>query len=204
MNLFNVFAVFFAVIASSTSASFVLPPQHAGHYCLHKRVLRRNPAKLFDPTPLGFSQVTVDSKNAVAYIAGQTALAKDGTTIQGTTVPDQIMAATENLKLAMASVGVDTPELQAEYVLKLTTYIVGYKPEYLEAIKRLGNAFGDPSNSFIGVAALATPAIKVEVEATVAIPTKFMFGLKFSKCDGNKLIETASPKKYMHRLPGLF
>lgn len=78
--------------------------------------------------------MTVDSKNAVTYISGQTALSKDGSSVQGSTVPEQLPAATENLKLAMAGVGVDTPELQPEYVVKLTTYIAGCKPEYMEAL----------------------------------------------------------------------
>jgi len=202
MKSFLILTALIATMASNVSASSCLhlvASSRTGRTLVLKRVLRHNPSTLFNSAPLGYSQITVDTKSAVAYIAGQTAKKQDGSIEENSDVKEQLKSAEENLKLAMASVGVTT-ELQSTNVMSLTMYIVGYKAEHLATVTEVGSTFGKPSNTLIGIEALALPTLKVEIEATVALPKTFIEKLKTATCDGNMITETKDETKVENKV----
>jgi enamine deaminase RidA (YjgF/YER057c/UK114 family) len=57
-------------------------------------------------------------------------------------------------------------------VVKLTTYVVGHRPELLQSIMAARRpAFGDhhPASTYVGVQALARPQYLIEVEAIAVL-----------------------------------
>ena len=88
--------------------------------------------------------------------------------IAGDTLEAQGAQVFENLKVCLAAVGATF-----ENVLKLTTYIVNYKPEDRAIIGGLRAKYlpatNPPASTLVGVQALAVPGLLVEIEAVAAI-----------------------------------
>ena len=119
--------------------------------------------ELIDPEQLSrspaFSQVAIGRGTRAVFISGQVA----GDAREGDDVAAQALTVHRNLAIALAAAGVRPSD-----VAKLTTYVVGYRPELLPAIAQARAAvFGDhrPASTLIGVAALARPELLIEVEA---------------------------------------
>jgi enamine deaminase RidA (YjgF/YER057c/UK114 family) len=126
---------------------------------------RLNPAGL--PPARGYSQVVVARVARTIYVAGQVALDAAGNLVGRGDVVAQARQVFRNLGIALAAAGASPAS-----VTKMTWYIVGYREEWRAAlVETRRELFGDagPASTLIGVAALATPDLLVEVEAVAVV-----------------------------------
>lgn len=127
-----------------------------------------NPADLHDPRPMGYSHtVVVPAGSDLILVSGQFGSGPDGAVLS----PDfagQVEQSFANLGIALAAHGLDLT-----HVVQLRTYVVDPDFEKLgiigQAVSR-GCAEEPPTQTVIGVAALAAPDILFEVEAVAARP----------------------------------
>lgn len=116
----------------------------------------------------GFSQVVVASGTRTVYTAGQVSIDERGALVGAGDLAAQTAQAMRNVGLALAAAG-------ATYIdiVKITTYVVNYKPEHRAVIGTARAAFfasGMPlASTLVGVAALALPEWLVEIEAVAII-----------------------------------
>ncbi|WP_431962127.1 RidA family protein [Nocardia sp. bgisy134] len=120
-----------------------------------------NPAELHDPTGFGYSHVARVSGELV-LIAGQYDSDAEG----HTTTADfagQVDRAFANLGIALRSAGLDYPD-----VAQLRTFIVDHDLDKLTVLgKKIAEIWGElpPTQTLLGVAALALPDMLFEVDA---------------------------------------
>src|SRR5215469_14197097 len=111
-----------------------------------------------------FSQVVVASGTRTIYTAGQVSIDEDGALIGAGDLAAQTEQAMRNIGLALAAA-------RASYadIVKITTYVVNYKPEHRAIIGKARAPFFangmPPASTLVGVAALALPEWLVEIEA---------------------------------------
>lgn len=130
-------------------------------------VSRRNPQALLDSTGLGLSQISVVEAGRMAFLSGQTATPRDGGAIPGD-LADQARVVAGNLAAALEDLGASPRD-----VVLLRVYVVGATTDrFLEAWSpiRAMLAGEAPSMTGIGVQALWTPALQLEVEMAVRLP----------------------------------
>jgi enamine deaminase RidA (YjgF/YER057c/UK114 family) len=130
-------------------------------------VSRRNPMTMWDMASLGWSQISVAEPGRLAFLSGQIASApgRGG-------VPEDLAG---QAKLATASLASALKELKAsaQDIVMLRVYVVNATMEaFGQAIAPLRELAGDamPSITTIGVQALYTPELKVEIEMVVRLP----------------------------------
>ncbi|MET8776789.1 Rid family hydrolase [Nocardia sp. NPDC004654] len=120
-----------------------------------------NPAELHDPTGFGYSHVARVSGELV-LIAGQYDSDAEG----HTTTEDfagQVDRAFANLGIALRSAGLDYAD-----VAQLRTFIVEHDLDKLTVLgKKIAEIWGErpPTQTLLGVAALALPGMLFEVDA---------------------------------------
>lgn len=126
-------------------------------------------SKLEHPLPKGmlhnasFSQVVAATGTRTIYIAGQVAIDDQGKLVGGNDLAAQTGQVMRNVGLALAAAGADFSD-----VVKITTYVVNYKPEHRAVIGKARAPFfksTPPASTLVGVAALAAPEWLVEIEA---------------------------------------
>lgn len=115
-----------------------------------------------------FSQVVAATGTRTVYIAGQVSIDEHGTLIGAGDLAAQTAQAMRNVGLALAAAGAGYAD-----IVKITTYVVNYKPEH-RAVIGLARApfFSDgppPASTLIGVSALALPDWLIEIEAVAVI-----------------------------------
>ena len=116
-----------------------------------------NPDRL--STSPAYTQVVIAPGTRSVFVSGQVATAAR----LDDDFAAQARAVHHNLAIALEAAGV-----QPSHVAKLTTYVVDYRPELLPAIAEARvSLFGAhrPASTLVGVAALARPEFKIEVEA---------------------------------------
>ena len=130
-------------------------------------VNRLNPPTLPDSTAMGYSQITTVEPGRMAYVSGQVASRANGEPI-----PDDLTAqariVAENAKAALDAVGA-TPE----DIVIARIYMTDLNERTLEqAFPAILEVFAgaQPCVTGIGVAALAGPNLKIEMEMTVRLP----------------------------------
>lgn len=127
-----------------------------------------NPATLYPSVHFGFSHATESVDGRLIHLAGQVAWGVSGELVGEGDVGAQAEQALKNLKAVLAEVGATPAD-----VVRIRTYIVDHKPEYLEPVCGAIAAFyGDElpaANTLIGVQSLALPGLLVEIEATAQI-----------------------------------
>ena len=100
--------------------------------------------------------------------AGQVSINEHGVLVGEGDLAAQTVQAMRNVGLALSAVGASYAD-----IVKITTYVVGYKPEYRSVIgKARAPFFADrepPASTLIGVAALALPQWIVEIEAIAVV-----------------------------------
>ena len=114
-----------------------------------------------------FSQVVVASGTRTIYTAGQVSIDEDGALIGAGDLAAQTEQAMRNIGLALAAA-------RASYadIVKITTYVVNYKPEDRVVISKARAPFfasGMPASTLVGVTALALPEWLVEIEVVAVI-----------------------------------
>ncbi|MHC5538256.1 Rid family hydrolase [Singulisphaera rosea] len=116
---------------------------------------------------VGFSQISVVEPGRLAFLSGQIA-ATPGSEDVPEDVAGQAKLATASLAAALKELGAS-----AHDIVMLRVYVVNATREtFQQAITPLRELLGDamPSITTIGVQALYTPEIKVEIEMAVRLP----------------------------------
>jgi enamine deaminase RidA (YjgF/YER057c/UK114 family) len=127
-----------------------------------------NPDSLHDPTPFGYAHTArVRPGSEVVLVAGQYASDEHGG-VAAAGFAEQVPVAFDRLAAALEAHGLGLGD-----VVQLRTYVVDLG---LDALGPIGAAVQQrwggrpPVNTLIGVAALAMPAIRFEVEAVAVRP----------------------------------
>ena len=116
----------------------------------------------------GFSQVVVAAGTRTIYTAGQVSIDAQGALVGAGDLAAQAEQAMRNVGLALAAAGASSTD-----VVKITTYVVGYRPEHRAIIGKARAPFfasgTPPASTLVGVAALALPEWLVEIEAVAVV-----------------------------------
>ena len=111
-----------------------------------------------------FSQVVVAAGLRTIYTAGQVAIDEHGALVGPGDLAAQTEQAMRNVGLALAAAGASFAD-----VVKITTYVVNYRPEYRAVIGKARAPFfagrTPPASTLLGVSALALTEWLVEIEA---------------------------------------
>ena len=126
---------------------------------------RINPEGLRRPPT--YTPVVRATGGSTLYLSGQVPVDVDGQLVGEGDFAAQAQQVFSNLRLALAAVGADFSN-----VVKMTTYIVNYRPELREALgaartAAMGQAL--PASTLVGVQALAMPGYMIEVEAIAVV-----------------------------------
>ena len=116
-----------------------------------------------------YSHVAVAAGARTIYLAGQVPADAQGKLVGGADLAAQATQVMENIGKALAAAGAGFAD-----VVKITTYVVDYKPEHRAIISEVrGKFFGGraapPASTLVGVAALAVPEWLIEIEAIAVI-----------------------------------
>lgn len=129
---------------------------------------RFSPEGLVNPT--AYTQVVVASGRRMVFVSGQVSQDADGKLVAPGDFAGQARQVYANLRIALKSAGATPAD-----VTKLTTYVVGYKPELrplmAEARSTVFRAGELPASTLVGVQALAEPGYLIEVEAIAVART---------------------------------
>lgn len=115
-----------------------------------------------------FSQVVVAKGARTIHVSGQVATDETGALVGGSDLGQQTTQVMRNLGRALASAGASFAD-----VVKITIYVVGYRPELRPVIGQARSPFfagrEPPASTLVGVSALAAPEWLVEIEATAVV-----------------------------------
>ena len=115
-----------------------------------------------------YSHVAVASGARTIYIAGQVSIDEKGAVVGAGDIGAQTEQVMRNIGLCLAAAGAGY-----EHVVKITTYVVNYKPELRAAIGKARTPFfGErppPASTLVGVSALAAPEWMIEIEAIAVV-----------------------------------
>jgi enamine deaminase RidA (YjgF/YER057c/UK114 family) len=115
-----------------------------------------------------YTHVVTASGGTTVYVSGQVAFDEDGKLVGRGDLAAQTRQVFQNLERALAAAGATF-----ENVVKLTTYVVGYKPELVAAIREIRSGFlpkdRPPASTLVGVEALAFDGLLIEVEAIAVV-----------------------------------
>jgi enamine deaminase RidA (YjgF/YER057c/UK114 family) len=116
----------------------------------------------------GFSQVVAVSGRRTIYTAGQVSIDERGALVGAADLAAQTAQAMRNVGLALSAAGASYAD-----IVKITTYVVNYKPEHRSIIGKARAPFfangTPPASTLVGVAALALPEWIVEIEAIAVV-----------------------------------
>ena len=115
-----------------------------------------------------FSQVVAASGRRTIYTAGQVSIDERGALVGPGDLAAQTVQVMRNVGLALAAAGAGYAD-----IVKITTYVVNYKPEHRAIVGKARAAFfangTPPASTLVGVAALALPEWLVEIEAVAVV-----------------------------------
>jgi enamine deaminase RidA (YjgF/YER057c/UK114 family) len=115
-----------------------------------------------------FSQVVAATGTRTIYTAGQVSIDALGALVGGDDLAAQTTQAMRNVGLALAAAGATFAD-----VVKITTYVVNYRPELRTVISKARAPFfadgSPPASTLLGVAALALPEWLIEIEAVAVV-----------------------------------
>ncbi|MGD1939762.1 MAG: RidA family protein [Leptolyngbyaceae cyanobacterium] len=130
-------------------------------------IIRLNPSTLPNAGEMGYSQISIVEPGRMAYISGQVAWRPNGEAVPESLV-EQMNIVSVNAKAALESVGAKPHD-----VVLARIYMVNLTSERLEEVMPLFLATfegAQPCVTGVGVAALATPDLQVEMELVVRLP----------------------------------
>ena len=124
------------------------------------------------PTPVGlYSNLGITSGGRLAFIAGQLAVAEDGTIVGEGDIDTQIERCFRNIELALEALGAGWPQL-----VKMTTYVTSDDAiaDFYRVRERLFATFfpnrAYPPNTLLVVKRLVRPEFMVEIEGVAMVP----------------------------------
>lgn len=154
-------AAAFTAAANANAADQI---QHHRHGCSNARTITINPSTLLDPTPFGYKHITLDTRNAVAYVAGQVAFSLGGQ-IVGTTLNEQLVLTEQNLRFALSALDADVQD-----VMRMNVFVKNFQQSQdLPVLEPFLFRMGSPVDAVLGVTSLAIDGLLVEVQMTVAV-----------------------------------
>lgn len=152
------------VAATAANANAVDQTQHHRHACSNARTITINPPTLLDPTPFGYKHITLDTRNAVAYVAGQVAFSLGGQ-IVGTTLNEQLVLTEQNLRFALNALDADVQD-----IMRMNVFVRNFQQNQdLPILEPFLFRMGSPVDAVLGVTSLAIDGLLVEVQMTVAV-----------------------------------
>ena len=115
-----------------------------------------------------YSHVVTASGTRTIYTAGQVSVDERGALVGAGDLAAQTTQVMRNIGLALAATGATYAD-----IVKITTYVVNYKPEHRVIIGQARSPFfasgKPPASTLVGVAALAMPEWLVEIEAVAVV-----------------------------------
>jgi enamine deaminase RidA (YjgF/YER057c/UK114 family) len=127
-----------------------------------------NPESMYQSLQYGFSHAIKASGGISIHCAGQVAWDKNYNVIGVGDVGAQARQALANLKQVLEAAGASPAD-----VVRMRTYVVNHRPEYLEPIgAAISEFYGDvipAANTLIGVQSLALPDFLIEIDVTAQI-----------------------------------
>lgn len=128
---------------------------------------RLNPPSLWDATQNHHSQGTLVETGRIAVFSGQIAAQKDIETVPAS-LREQTTIVCRNLQLCLESIGASPHD-----IVSLRAYIVDWSPDKAaEVFEPLVAFLGEtmPAMTGIGVSALFSPDLKIEIEMVARVP----------------------------------
>jgi enamine deaminase RidA (YjgF/YER057c/UK114 family) len=126
-----------------------------------------NPQGVSQPT--GYTHVVSSDGSRIVFVSGQVPVNGEGQVVGEGDLARQAEQVFENLKTCLASIGATFAE-----VVKLTTYVVNFKPDDRATITALRQRYlpadNPPASTLVGVQALARPELLIEIEAVAVLP----------------------------------
>ncbi|OAF17484.1 translation initiation inhibitor [Bradyrhizobium centrolobii] len=111
-----------------------------------------------------YSHVVTASGARTIYISGQVSVDEEGRVVGEGDLAAQTTQVMQNLGLALKAAGASYAN-----IVKITTFVVNYKPEQRPVIGKARSAFFEgmepPASTLVGVSALAAPEWMIEIEA---------------------------------------
>jgi enamine deaminase RidA (YjgF/YER057c/UK114 family) len=119
--------------------------------------------------PGAYTHVVEATGSRTVFISGQVALDKDGNVVGVGDLAKQAEQVFQNLQACLASAGATFAD-----VTKMTTFIVGYQAARDRAVlgavrQKYFPGTNPPASTLVGVQALASPDIMIEIEATAVL-----------------------------------
>jgi enamine deaminase RidA (YjgF/YER057c/UK114 family) len=115
-----------------------------------------------------YSHIAIASGARTIYISGQVAMDSQGNLVGAGDLGAQTEQVMRNLGLALAGAGASFAD-----VVKITTYVVDYKPEHRAIISKARTPFfagrEPPASTLVGISALALPGWLIEIEAIAVV-----------------------------------
>jgi enamine deaminase RidA (YjgF/YER057c/UK114 family) len=115
-----------------------------------------------------YSHVVVAQGARTIYISGQVATDEEGRVVGEGDIAAQTTQVMQNLGLALKAAGASYSN-----IVKITTFVVGYKPELRPIIGKARSVFFEgmepPASTLVGVSALAAPEWMIEIEAVAVV-----------------------------------
>ncbi len=130
-------------------------------------ITRMNPVSLPDAGNSGYSQISIVEPGRLAFVSGQVAWTRDGGPV-ATDLAGQARIVGQNLRAALDALGATGQD-----IVMVRAYMVDMTPAKVgEVMPHLAQIFdgAQPSLTGLGVAALATPDLLLEVELVVRVP----------------------------------
>jgi enamine deaminase RidA (YjgF/YER057c/UK114 family) len=115
-----------------------------------------------------YTHVVTVSGGKTVFISGQVALDEHGNLVGRGDLRAQTKQVFENLKRGLTAAGA-----RFEDIVKMTTYVVGYRPDQLPAIREGRSEYlsrtNPPASTLVGVEALFQEGVLIEVEAIAVV-----------------------------------
>lgn len=134
---------------------------------MEKPITHLNPPTLPNSGEVGYSQISIVEPGRMAYISGQVAWQVNGEPVPKR-LAEQMVIVSANAKAALNALGATPQDIVIARV-----YVVDLTPERMEEVMPpfLATFEGaQPSVTGLGVAALASPELQVEMELVVRLP----------------------------------
>lgn len=121
--------------------------------------------------PKTYSQVVKVNGGRLVFTSGIVADDASGTIIGKGDLKAQVKQAFENLKIVLAAAGAEFKD-----VVKMTYYVVNYKPEQIPMIREVRANYlpteNPPASTLVGVQSLFHADVLIEIEAVALIAKK--------------------------------
>jgi enamine deaminase RidA (YjgF/YER057c/UK114 family) len=115
-----------------------------------------------------YAHVVTASGARTIYLSGQVSTDEEGRVVGEGDIAAQTTQVMTNIGLALKAAGATYAD-----IVKITTFVVGYKPELRPIIGKARSAFFEgiepPASTLVGVTALAAPEWLIEIEAVAVV-----------------------------------